>query len=166
MPRDLRRILIPLISVLVAAMVMACAPLRSASAAPGIASPAPTGSGAAQRPDATLSIVQPPAGGTVPAGTVTVVVDYTGPALVAAAAATELNQYHLHYFHDVDPTVFVQLSMPIPLGSPNIVHTAALQVNFDNVAPGTHQIAVVLTGSNHISVNPPVVAQQTSFTVI
>ncbi len=112
-----------------------------------------------------LTIAQPPAGGAVPAGTVTAVVDYSGPALVPAATATELNQYHLHYFLDVDPTMFVRLSIPIPLGSPNIIHTATTQVSFDNVAPGTHQLAVVLTGSNHISVDPPV-AQQISFTVI
>jgi hypothetical protein len=36
-------------------------------------------------------------------------------------------------------------------------------VTFDNVAPGSHQLAVVLTGSNHISVNPPI-TQQITFT--
>jgi hypothetical protein len=44
------------------------------------------------------------------------------------------------------------------------MHSARTQVTFDNVAPGTHLLAVVLTGSNHTSPNPPI-AQQISFTV-
>jgi len=93
-----------------------------------------------------------------------VTLDYTGPNLVPVASATELNQYHVHYFLDVDPTPYIGTTTPIPTGNPHVIHTAETQVMFDNVAPGTHQLAVVLTGSNHISVNPPV-AQQITFTV-
>jgi hypothetical protein len=98
----------------------------------------------------------PTAGETVSAGAVTVTVAYTGPTLVPAANATKLDDYHLHYFLDVDPTPYLGTTVPIPLGDPRIVHTAATSVTFDNVAAGTHELAVVMTGSNHISLNPPV----------
>jgi hypothetical protein len=41
------------------------------------------------------------------------------------------------------------------------MHTAATSVVFDNVASGTHQLAVVMSGSNHISVNPPLAERET-----
>jgi hypothetical protein len=81
---------------------------------------------------------------------------------VDAANATKLDDYHLHYFLDVDPTRYIGTTVPIPLGDPRIIHSAATSVTFDNVAPGSHSLAVVMTGSNHISVNPPV-AEQESF---
>jgi hypothetical protein len=128
----------------------------------GAASPAPTDV-AAQRPEATLTIAQPPAGATLPSGKVTVVVSYNGPSLVAAAQATELNQYHLDYLLDVNPAQYLKTNVIIPLGNPSIIHTDKTQVNFDNVAPGSHLLAVILTGSNHVSPTKPV-AQQISFT--
>jgi hypothetical protein len=76
--------------------------------------------------------------------------------LVPVANATKLDDYHLHYFLDVDPTPYLGTTVPIPLGDPRIIHTAATTVTFDNVAPGSHELAVVMTGSNHISLNPPV----------
>ena len=127
------------------------------------ATPLPT-EVAAERPEATLTIAQPPAGGKLPSGRVTVVVNYNGPSLVAANVATTLNQYHLHYFLDVDASPYLQRNAPIPVGNPAIIHTANTQVSFDNVAPGSHVLAVVLTGSNHVSLTPPV-AQQINFTV-
>jgi len=63
----------------------------------------------------------------------------------------------------VDATPYLGTTTPIPAGNPHIVHTAELHVTFDNLAPGSHQLAVVLTGSNHISVNPPI-TQQINFT--
>jgi hypothetical protein len=129
----------------------------------GAASPVPTDV-AAQRPEATLTIAQPPAGATLPSGKVTVVVNYNGPSLVAAGQATELDQYHLHYLLDVDAGQYLQTNVPIPLGNPSIIHTDKTQVSFENVAPGSHRLAVILTGSNHVSPNKPV-AQQISFTV-
>jgi hypothetical protein len=90
-----------------------------------------------------------------------VTVSYTGPALVAVANATKLDDYHIHYFLDVDPTPYIGTTIPIPLGDPRIIHSAATTITFDNVAPGPHTLAVVMTGSNHISVNPPVADKET-----
>ncbi len=164
---EIRLSFILLSFMLVAGVASACAPVQGATAAPvATAVPAafPARSVAAATANATLTITQPPAGGSIPAGSLMVTLDYTGPNLVPVASATELNQYHVHYFLDVDPTPYIGTTTPIPTGNPHVIHTAETQVMFDNVAPGTHQLAVVLTGSNHISVNPPV-AQQITFTV-
>jgi hypothetical protein len=147
---------------LIAVLACACAVLPDVLTH-GAASPAPTDV-AAQRPEATLTIAQPPAGATLPSGRITVVVNYKGPSLVPAGTATELNEYHLHYLLDVNASAYLQTNVPIPLGNTSIIHTSDRQVSFDNVAPGSHLLAVVLTGSNHVSPNPPV-AQQISITV-
>ena len=76
----------------------------------------------------------------------TVTIDYEGPDLVAAAQATQLT------------------TTPLPAGNPRIIHSAYKQVTFDNVTPGNHNLAVLLTGNNHVSTNPPVVERLT-FTV-
>jgi hypothetical protein len=91
-------------------------------------------------------------------------VQYTGPALVAAANATKLDDYHLHYFLDESAAAYLGTQVPVPMGNPNIVHTAALQQTFDNVPPGSHTVTVMLSGANHVSVTPPLSAQ-VSFTV-
>jgi hypothetical protein len=147
---------------LVAVLGCACAALPDVLTQ-GSASPAPTDV-AAQRPEATLTIAQPAAGATLSSGKVTVVVNYNGPSLVAADTATQVSQYHLHYLLDVSASRYLQTNVPIPLGNASIIHTSKAQVSFDNIAPGSHLLAVVLTGSNHVSPNPPV-AQQISFTV-
>jgi hypothetical protein len=103
----------------------------------------------------------PTAGETVNAGSVTVTVNYTGPALVPAANATKLDDYHLHYFLDVDPTPYIGSVVPMPLNDPRVIHTAATTTTFDNVAAGTHALAVVMSGSNHISVTPPMAEKET-----
>jgi hypothetical protein len=90
-----------------------------------------------------------------------VTVNYTGPQLVAAANATKLDDYHIHYFLDVDPTPYIGTTVPVPMGDPRIIHTAATSVTFDNVAAGSHALAVMMSGSNHISVNPPVAETET-----
>jgi hypothetical protein len=105
----------------------------------------------------------PTTGQTVNAGSVTVTVNYTGPALVAVANATKLDDYHLHYLLDVDPTPYLGTTVPIPVGDPRIIHTAATSVTFDNVSAASHTVAVVMTGSNHISLSPPV-ADKVTFT--
>jgi hypothetical protein len=106
---------------------------------------------------------EPIPGETISAGSVAVIVSYTGPPLVDAARATRLDDYHLAYMLDVDPTPYIGTTVPIPTGDRRIIHTAATSVTFDNVAAGTHTLAVVLLGGNHISVNPPV-ADNESFT--
>jgi hypothetical protein len=95
----------------------------------------------------------------VPTGSVTVTVQYAGPALVAAANATRLDDYHLHYLLDESATPYIGTQVPVPMGNPNIVHTAALQQTFDNVPAGPHIVTVMLSGANHVSVQPPLSAQ-------
>jgi len=153
---------IPFGLLLISMLTCACA-LRPNALAQGATSSAPTDV-PARRPDATLTIAQPPSGATLPSGKVTVVVSYTGPPLVPAVNATELNQYHLHYLLDVNANAYLQSNVPLPLGNSSIIHTSKTQVTFDNVVPGSHLLAVVLTGSNHVSPNPPV-AQQISVTL-
>jgi hypothetical protein len=79
--------------------------------------------------------------------------------LVPAANATKLDDYHLHYLLDESATPYISTLTPVPMGNPNIVHTAALQQTFDNVAAGSHTVTVMLSGANHVSVQPPLSAQ-------
>jgi hypothetical protein len=111
-----------------------------------------------------LTISQPANGSTVPAGSVMVTLNYQGPQLVPAAQATKLDDYHVHYFLDVDATPYIGTQVPVPTGNPSIVHSGATSQTFDNVAPGQHTVTVLMTGADHISLNPPVVDKVT-FTV-
>jgi hypothetical protein len=110
-----------------------------------------------------LKITSPASDATLPAGDVKVTVDYTGPDLVPAAQAKKLDDYHLHYLLDVDPTPYLGTTTPIPTNNPKIIHSAAKEVTFSNVASGSHSVTVIMTGSNHVSVAPPV-ADTVSFT--
>jgi hypothetical protein len=83
---------------------------------------------------------------------------------VAAASATKLDDYHLHYFLDESAAPYTGTLVPVPMGNPRIVHSAALQVTFDNVSAGSHTVTVSMSGANHVSVAPPLTAQ-VSFTV-
>jgi hypothetical protein len=135
--------------------------------APVSAPPQSANSGAtvAPRPaDAALRIVAPTNGAVVKAGSVKVSINYSGPSLVPGAQATKLTDYHLHYFLDADPKPYLGTGLPIPSGRPDILHSAAAEVTFDNVTPGDHTVSIVLGGSNHISVDPPLV-DQVSFIV-
>jgi hypothetical protein len=91
-------------------------------------------------------------------------IEYTGPPLVAAANATRLEDYHLHYFLDENAAPYLGTGTPVPMGNPKIVHTAATQTTFDNVTAGNHTVAVMLSGSNHVSVVPPL-SDQVTFSV-
>jgi len=88
-------------------------------------------------------------------------VQYSGPPLVPAANATKLDDYHLHYFLDENAAPYLGTLVPVPMGNPHIVHSAALQVTFDNIAAGSHTVVVALAGANHVSVAPPLSAQVT-----
>jgi hypothetical protein len=112
----------------------------------------------------TLRFTAPTAGQTLPAGTISVAVDYSGPTLVPAASATKLDDYHVHYFLDESAAAYLGTLVPVPMGNPHILHTAATQVSFDGVTAGPHTLTVMLSGANHISVNPPV-SDQVAFTV-
>jgi hypothetical protein len=143
-----------------AAPAASVAPSPSASPA-AIGSPSPGPVAAARPANASLAITSPTAGQTVTAGSVGVSVQYSGPPLVAAANATKLDDLHLHYFLDESAAPYIGTLVPVPAGNPHIVHTAALQVSFDNVSAGSHTVTVMLSGSNHISVAPPLSANVT-----
>jgi hypothetical protein len=96
-------------------------------------------------------------GGVLGGGAVKVSINYSGPNLVPGAEAKKLDDYHLHYFLDEDANAYLTGTKPIPTGNPHIVHSAAKEVTFDNVAPGAHMVAVVMSGNNHIPVTPSLV---------
>src|SRR5205823_912491 len=108
-----------------AAAKPAASPATVASPSPSasaVASPSAV-AGAAPRPaNASLSISSPTPGQTVPAGSVRVSVQWSGPLLVAAASATKLDDYHLHYFLDESATAYLGTLVPVPMGNPHIVH--------------------------------------------
>ena len=158
MPR-FHRALIVTTTLALSVLWVACS--TAAPAAPA----SPTPGAVAQRPaNASLTISSPTSGQTVPAGPVQIAVQYTGPQLVPGANATRLDDYHLHYFLDESATSYIGSLMPVPMGNPHVVHTAALQVSFDGVTAGQHTLTVMMSGSNHVSVAPPL-STQVQFTV-
>lgn len=111
----------------------------------------------ADRPaDVSIRIVSPTSADELAAGPITVSVAYTGPDLIPAAQAKQLDQYHLHYLLDEDASKYLATRTPIPAGVPTVIHSAAKTVTFDNVALGLHALTVIMTGNNHISLSPPV----------
>jgi hypothetical protein len=125
----------------------------------------PAGAAALKPSDVLLAISAPRAGETVvevaPTDSITVDVDYWGPRLVTAEGAHAIDDYHLTYFLDEDATPYIGTLMPIPRCNPHIVHGASTRMNFDNVPHGSHSLAVLLVGSNNVSVNPPVAVRVT-----
>lgn len=111
-----------------------------------------------------VTITSPVNGATVAGPDVTVTVNYTGPTLVPGPQATSKNDLHLHYLLDQDPSPYRSGTTPIPMGNPNIVHTAALSNTFSGVAPGAHRVTVIVGYSDHTAVQPPV-DPSASFTV-
>jgi hypothetical protein len=146
-------------------LALAVAAITGVACTPVAASRPIANSAAPRTSMVSLAIMTPRVDMPVRAGPVTVSVDYSGPPLVPAARAESLADYHLHYFLDVDPTPYLGTNQPIPLGDPHIIHTTDTEATFDAVGPGLHTVAVVLTGSNHVSLNPPV-ASIVTFTVV
>jgi hypothetical protein len=132
--------------------------------APTVAAQPAAPASAARPAAASLKIISPQPGEGLPAGTIKVSLSYSGPTLVPGAQAMKLEDYHLHYFLDEDATPYIGTARPIPTGNPHIVHSAASEVGFDNVSPGSHTLSVVMTGSNHISVEDPL-SDTVTFTV-
>ena len=130
----------------------------------GLVLPLALASAALAQPQPQVTITSPTNGATVPGPDVTVTIQVTGTTLVPAANATKLDDLHVHYLLDVDPAPYLDGTTPIPAGNPAIVHSAALTNTFSNVAPGPHQVAVILGQSDHRAVQPPV-APSVSFTV-
>jgi hypothetical protein len=109
-------------------------------------------------------ITAPANGATVSGPDVTITIQVTGTTLVPAANATKLDDLHVHYVLDADPTPYLSGTTAIPAGNPNIVHSAALSNTFTGVGPGAHRVTVILGKSDHTAVQPPV-APAVSFTV-
>jgi hypothetical protein len=142
---------------LLVAFVAGCtSPVQAPSPTTAPQSAAAASTTAPKPADAALQIVAPKNGDVMPAGAVKVSITYAGPTLVPGAEAKKLDDYHLHYFLDEDPSAFVASGKPIPTGNPHIVHSAAKEVTFDNVPTGSHTLAIVMSGNNHIPVSPPV----------
>jgi hypothetical protein len=129
----------------------------------GEPSGAPVASAALRPADVVLAIDSPRAGETVSAsdGKLTVNVEYWGPRLVAPEPGLAVDEYHLTYFLDSDPTPYIGTLTPMPRCDARIVASASPQVTFPNVSSGSHSLAVVLAGSNRVSVNPPVATRVT-----
>jgi LPXTG-motif cell wall-anchored protein len=116
------------------------------------------------QPQPQVAITAPANGATVAGPNVTVSITVSGTTLVPGANATKLDDLHVHYVLDGDPTTLASGSAPIPTGNPNIVHSAATSNTFSDVAAGPHRVSVILGLSNHVAVQPPV-APSVSFTV-
>lgn len=115
-----------------------------------------------------LAISTPRAGETLanvaPTDSVTFSVDYWGPRLLPAESAHAVDDYHLVFVLDEDAAPYIGTLQPLPVCDSHIVHSATTRVTIDNVLHGSHALAVLLVGSNNVSVNPPVAARVT-FTV-
>jgi hypothetical protein len=149
-------------------VLLACAPIPPPTATPApkptaaaAAAPASANTPVAAPSGASITFTAPAAGASVPAGDVAVAIDIAGVTLVPAADARKPDDFHVHVFLDVDPAPYVGTTVPIPVGNPAIVHTAAKDVTFKDVKPGEHKLAVVLTSPDHVSVRPPVTAAST-----
>src|SRR5689334_6629353 len=76
------------------------------------------------RADQTIRIVSPTDGASISGPDVTVTVDAGSLHLVPAGDATGLDQLHIHYLLDVDPSPYLDGKRDIPFGDPHIIHTA------------------------------------------
>jgi hypothetical protein len=119
----------------------------AAAPAPAPAAPAPGG--------ATVSIVSPAEGASVPGPNVTVRLEASGVTIVAAANHDPGTGHH-HLFIDRDPT---PLSDTIPAGVSDIRHLGQGQTEFsvEGLAPGEHRIIAVIADWSHVPLNPPAV---------
>jgi hypothetical protein len=130
--------------------------------------PTPFSAAALKPPGMLLTVISPRAGEAIvetdSSESVSLMVDYWGPQLVPAEFAHAIDEYHLAYFLDEDATPYIGTLMQIPGCNPRIIHSAMTRVTFEHVVHSSHGLAVLLTGSNNISVNPPVAARET-FTV-
>lgn len=116
------------------------------------------------QPQPQITITSPVNGATVPGPDVTVSINVAGTRLVPAAQATRLEDLHVHYLLDTDPSPWSGGTTPIPAGNPDIVHSGSTSNTFTGLAPGLHRVVVVLGFSDHRAVQPPV-DPSVSFTV-
>jgi plastocyanin len=108
-----------------------------------------------------ISITQPTAGQSLPAGNITVSVDVSNFNLVdKLGQANVTGEGHIHYFLDVTPpTAPGQPAIP-PSGS-TWAATANTTYVFKNVSAGSHTISVELVNNDHTPLQPPVTASIT-----
>jgi len=119
----------------------------------------------AQEPPA-IGIISPAKGDSVVGPDVTVEVEVTDFTLVPPTG-TDANpgEGHIIYYLDVEP-VFVPGQPAIPT-DPDAIYAASEQLThtFENVAPGPHDVWVLLVLDNHVPVLPPAI-DTVGFTVI
>jgi hypothetical protein len=103
-----------------------------------------------------VRITSPANGARLAGPDVNIAIAVTGTTLVPGAEAKSLDDLHVHYMLDTDPAPYLNGMMPVPMGNPNVVHSAALNYTFNDVAPGNHRVVVLLGYSNHAAFQPPV----------
>jgi hypothetical protein len=150
----------------VVAALLGAALQSRVDAAPCVELPERPAGAAALKPAEVLLAINAPRAGETVVGTgqrdsVSLGVDYWGPRLVPGPEARAVDDYHLAFFVDEDPSPYLGTLLPIPRCNPRIVHTASTRVTFDDLPHGSHALAVVLAGSNNVAVNPPVAARVT-----
>jgi hypothetical protein len=113
----------------------------------------------AQAAPATVTVVSPTNGITVPAGDVTIHVDAKNIQLTAPGGANVPGQGHLHYYLDVDiPTTPGQ---PATTAAGTYKVTNEDTVTWANLTAGTHRLGVQVVNNDHTPMVPPVTAQIT-----
>jgi hypothetical protein len=103
-------------------------------------------------PSASVEIVEPPEGATLPSSSVRIVLAAGG---VQIGPAGQEGMVHHHLFIDRDLT---SMRETIPAGEPGIVHLGAGQTEFtvENLSDGEHTIIAVLADAVHLPLAPPV----------
>lgn len=104
------------------------------------------------RPPATVRVVEPADGATLPGPGVRVVLEVQGVPLAPAAEQRPGTAHH-HLFLDTDLT---PPDDTIPAGVTGILHLGRAQTEFtfDSVAPGPHRIIAMLADAWHVPLRP------------
>ena len=138
--------------------------MRSALALPVLMSFAVVSLASAQEPPG-IGIVSPALGAIVVGADVTVEVEVTDFTLVPPTG-TDANpgEGHIIYYLDMEP-VFIPGEPAIPT-DPEAIYAASDQLThtFEDVAPGPHDVTVLLVHDNDVPVFPPAI-DKVSFTV-
>lgn len=107
----------------------------------------------------TLAVLTPDDGARV-SGPVTIQLDVQNVNLKAPVEADPSGR-HIHYFLDIDPLTVLAPGQPIPTGQANIVHTPSASHTFLDLGPGGHTVWAVLTGNDHVPLEPMVLGKVT-----
>lgn len=105
-----------------------------------------------------LKVSSPTEGATIVGSDVAVTIELSDVALVPPPNATKKDDFHVIFALDVDAKPFIEGRARLA-GTPNkVVHTARKSMTFTGLAPGLHNVTVVLVHSDHTAVQPPVTA--------